>query len=134
MSELFEGRELANMDAHGLKPPPAHEIEDRPGPVGVTVLALRGELDMAAAGALRGRMEEAAVGRALLLDLSGVVFIDSSILKELIRARNEFGARGLRVVLAGVRPPVRRVFDITRTYELFETAPDAATALTRLGG
>jgi anti-anti-sigma factor len=133
MSELFEGHEVANVDAQGIKPPPAHAIEDRSGSPGVAVLALLGDLDMSAAGALRGRIEEAAAGDALVLDLSAVGFIDSAILKELLRARSELDLRGVRVVLAGVPEPVRRLLDLTRTYELFETAPDAAAALRRLG-
>ena len=40
--------------------------------------------------------------------------------------------RDVRLVLAGVAPPVRRLLDLTRTSELFEDAPDVAAALTRL--
>jgi anti-sigma B factor antagonist len=133
MSELFEGHAVANVDSQGIKPPPAYAIEDRSGSPGVAVLALLGDLDMSATRALRGRIEEAAAGDALVLDLSAVTFIDSAILKELLRARIELDIRGVRVVLAGVPEPVRRLLDLTRTYELFEPAPDAATALRRLG-
>ena len=35
-------------------------------------------------------------------------------------------------VLAAVPSPVRRLLDLTRTSELFEDAPDAATAFKRL--
>jgi anti-sigma B factor antagonist len=133
MSELFEGHEAANVDSQGIKPPPAHAIEDRSGSPGAAVLALLGDLDMSATRALRGRIEEAAAGDSLVIDLSAVTFIDSAILKELLRARIELDVRGVRLVLAGVPEPVRRLLDLTRTYELFETAPDAAAALRRLG-
>ena len=77
-------------------------------------------------------IESAADGRALVIDMSGVTFVDSAALKELLRARTELPARDVRLVLAGVPPPVRRLLDLTRTSELFEDAPDVAAALTRL--
>ena len=54
------------------------------------------------------------------------------MLKELLRARAELAARDVRLVLAGVPAPVRRLLDLTRTSELFEDAPDVETALKRL--
>jgi len=56
------------------------------------------------------------------------------VLTVLRRARAELAARGKRLVLAAVPPPVRRLMDLTRTSELFEDAPDVDTALKRLSG
>ena len=56
------------------------------------------------------------------------------MLKELLRARAELSARDVRLVLAGVPPPVRRLLDLTRTSELFEDAPTRTTAVRRLTG
>lgn len=99
---------------------------------GIAVLALEGELDLAVAPRVRARIEHAADGRALVIDLRGVTFVDSAALKELLRARTELPARDVRLVLAGVPPPVRRLLDLTRTSQLFEEAPDVDAALTRL--
>jgi anti-sigma B factor antagonist len=96
------------------------------------VLALQGELDLSAAPRLRARIEQAATGRALVIDLKRVTFADSAILKELLRARAELAADDVRLVLVGAPKPVRRLLDLTRTAELFEQADDAETALTRL--
>jgi anti-sigma B factor antagonist len=99
---------------------------------GIAVLALEGELDLAVAPRMRARIEHAADGRAVVIDMRGVTFLDSAALKELLRARTELPARDVRLVLVGVPPPVRRLLDLTRTSELFEDAPDVDAALTRL--
>jgi anti-sigma B factor antagonist len=134
MAELDERRESASIDARGIRPPAAHAIADASPAPGVALAVLHGELDIAAAGALRARVDGAIGGRALVLDLADVQFIDSAILKELLRARMKLAPAGVRLVLAGVPRPVRRLMDLTRTLELFETAPDAAEALRRLSG
>ena len=67
-----------------------------------------------------------------MLDLSRTSFIDSAVLKELLRARAELAERDIRLVLAGVPPPVRRLLDLTRTSELFEDAADVDEAVRRL--
>lgn len=107
-------------------------IAERPGAAGIAVLRLEGELDLSAASRLRSRIEEAATGRALVIDLERVTFVDSAILKELLRARAELGERGVRLVLASAPMPVRRLLDLTRTAELFEQADDVEAALMRL--
>jgi anti-anti-sigma factor len=99
----------------------------------VQVVVLSGELDLAAAPRLRARFDETTSGQALVLDFEHVTFIDSAVLKELLRARAELAERDIRLVLAGVGAPVRRLLDLTRTSELFDDAPDAETALKRLG-
>ena len=127
-------REQASIDARGIRPPAAYSIAERDaaGPIGL--VALRGELDLAAAPTLRARVDAAPAGQPLVLDLTEVTFIDSAVLKELLRARAELSARDGRLVLAGVPPAVRRLLDLTRTSELFDDAPDAEAALTRLRG
>ena len=69
-----------------------------------------------------------------MIDLTRTTFADSAVLKELLRARAELADRDVRLILVGVPIPVRRLMDLTRTYELFEDAPDVDTALRRLSG
>jgi anti-anti-sigma factor len=133
MRDANDGGVSASVDADGIKPPPAFSItagEDRDG---VAVVALEGEMDLAAAEALRG-VVDGADGRGLVLDLEAVTFVDSAVLKELLRARAELSARGVRLILASPPRPVRRLLELTRTSELFETADDAAEARRRLAG
>jgi anti-sigma B factor antagonist len=123
-------RETAGIDEPGLRPAAAYSIRDAAAD-GATVLVLEGELDLAATPILRARLDEATSG-ALVLDFRRATFIDSAVLKELLRARSELAARDVRLVLAGVPPPIRRLLDLTRTSELFEHAPDVETALKQL--
>jgi anti-anti-sigma factor len=116
----------AGIDERGLRAAAAYTIRD----AGEHVLRLEGELDLASAPELRKRFDEA--DGPLVLDFARVTFIDSAVLKELLRARMELAERGVRLVLAGVPAPVRRLLDLTRTSELFENAPDVDAALTRL--
>ena len=114
-----------------MRSPGPYSIVEGGSTAAVRVVVLSGELDLAAAPRLRALVDETA-GRALVLDLSNATFIDSAVLKELLRARAELADRDVRLVLAGVSPPVRRLLDLTRTSELFEDAPDAAAAVKRL--
>jgi anti-sigma B factor antagonist len=123
-------REAASIDERGVRPPAAYTI--RPG-ADPAVIVLEGELDIAAAPELRRAVDEFA-GTGLVLDFHRTTFIDSAVLKELLRARAELAGRGVALVLAGVPTPVRRLMDLTRTSELFEHTDDADTALTRLSG
>jgi anti-sigma B factor antagonist len=119
------------IDAQGIRPPAAYAIEDGRATGAAAVLVLRGELDMAAAAELRARLDAPTVVLALVVDLTGVTFIDSAVLKELLRAREQLAGRGVRLVLAGASHPVQRLLDLTHTSGLFEHAPDAAGALAR---
>jgi anti-sigma B factor antagonist len=111
--------------------PAPYSIVEADAPPGVSVIVLSGELDLAAAPVLGVRLDEAASGRALVIDLTETTFIDSAVLKELLRVRAELAARDVRLVLAGIAPPVRRLLDLTGTSELFDDAPDVAQALAR---
>ena len=132
MEDRDEGRQPARVDARAIRPPAAYSITAGEGAAGVSVIVLRGELDMAAAPTLRQRVDEAVSGRALVIDLEETTFIDSAVLRELLRARAELAAHDVRLVLAAVSPQVRRLLDLTRTAELFDVAPDAATAVRQL--
>jgi anti-anti-sigma factor len=131
VEDLHE-RRAPTLDAYGIRPPPAYAIEVGSTAGGVAVLVLRGELDMVAAPTLRARLELPADTPALVVDLSEATFVDSAVLKEMLRARGEFAQRGVGLVLAAVSPPVQRLLDLTRTSGLFEQAPDVDTAVRRL--
>jgi anti-anti-sigma factor len=129
-----EPQQPATVDVRGITPPAAYSIAEGEAPAGVSVLVLRGELDLAAAPLLGGRVDQVAPGHALVIDLAETTFIDSAVLRELLRARAEMAARDGRLVLAAVPAQVRRLLDLTHTSELFEQAPDADGAIRRLSG
>jgi anti-sigma B factor antagonist len=127
---MSEGHRLheAHIDG-GVEPAGAFTIEQRPAPEGVSLVELSGELDIAATSALRSCVDEAVGRRGLVLDLSGATFVDSSMLKELLRANAELDRYETRLVLAGITPAVLRVLELTRTTELFTLADDRGAAL-----
>jgi anti-anti-sigma factor len=99
------------------------------------MLALEGEFDMAAAEDVRARLTALAEAHPaqIVLDLAGVAFMDSSTLRELLRAELALRAHGGQLVLAAPTPPVARLLSLTRATELLtvvnsvpQALPDAA--------
>lgn len=127
---MSEGHRLHETHIEGgVEPADAFSVDARPAAEGVELVELAGELDIAATSTVRARVDDAAGRRALVLDLSGATFLDSSMLKELLRANVELERHETRLVLAGVPPAVRRVLDLTRTAGLFTLADDRQAAL-----
>jgi anti-sigma B factor antagonist len=124
-------REPIRIDEHGIRPPRAFSISDE-AVEGAVVIALEGELDLAAAEPLRNHVDST-TGSALVLDLRLVTFVDSSALRELLRAHAALRDAGGELVLAGVGPAVARLFELTRTTGMLSLAPSVDEALRRLG-
>lgn len=104
------------------------QIEKRGG---VTVIRPgEARLDALGAVAFKDRMKAAVEGAAgrVVLDLSGVGFIDSSGLGAVVAARR-FLREGQALDLAGLTAPVARVFRLTRMDMLFAIHPEVADAL-----
>jgi len=81
---------------------------------GAVTLVLSGELDMASAGTLRACLETLDQGaRRVVLDLSGVTFIDSSGLGLLARTRERFGPELRELTLRAPSKAVRAVLAIS---------------------
>jgi anti-anti-sigma factor len=84
-------------------------------------VALRGEIDLAATDELRRRFEAVVTpGRHLVVDLSGVSFMDSSGIEALCVARRRALREGGSVSLRGPNPVVLRTLEITGVDALFE--------------
>ena len=128
---MNKGHRLHEAQIEGARVDPAgvFAVEARPAPDSVLLLELSGELDIAATSVLRSHVDESAGRRGVVLDLSGATFVDSSMLKELLRASAELARYETQLVLAGITPAVRRVLDLTRTADLFTLAEDRDAAL-----
>ena len=77
-------------------------------------IALIGELDHHAVREIGGRLDraiEAALPLRLVLDWSGVTFMDSSGIAVVMRVRQRVRDLGGAVTLRGVRPQARKVLD-----------------------
>jgi anti-sigma B factor antagonist len=94
---------------------------------GTAVIELRGELDLAGANALEQELAtpEADVARAIVLDLRGVHFMDSSGLRVIAVTLQDAQERGRRLALVPGAAQVMRVFDITRMRERLDFVEDA---------
>jgi anti-anti-sigma factor len=84
---------------------------------GVAVVSPRGELDVAGTPALEDAL--AAVADApdlsgVVVDLSGLEFMDSSGLRAVVLADRRLRDQGLRFALVRGGEPVHRVFELTR--------------------
>jgi len=81
-----------------------------------SAITVRGELDLACADALRTTIREVrrAGTRYLRIDLSGVTFLDATILGVLVEAHRDFLDRRGTLVLAGVAGRVARLLSLTR--------------------
>ena len=102
------------------------ESEERDG---VVHIGLRGELDLSSAGKLQEELKrvEAGAPPVLVLDLSKLVFLDSTGLRCLVTADERARAQGRRVVIVRGPDPVQRVFSITRLEERLEMVDDASS-------
>jgi anti-sigma B factor antagonist len=88
------------------------------------VIALAGELDLAGAAALEHELG-ALDAPALVVDLRGLEFMDSSGLRAIVVSAQRAQDAGRRFALIPGAAQVMRVFDITRMRERFEFVAEA---------
>jgi anti-sigma B factor antagonist len=113
------------------------EVDDH-----TTVIAVEGEIHVSTAPEFSGVLNAAIEsGRtALVLDLSGVMFIDSTGLSVLLNALRRLTRTGGAMALVCSNPTVLRLFEITRLdstfaiYAELEPAIVAVQAATGAGG
>jgi anti-anti-sigma factor len=101
---------------------------------GALVVALRGELDLAAVEALREAMGAVADTAGVILDLERVTFVDSSGLRELLTAEAACQETGIPLVIAAPPPQLLRLLDLTGTRHVLRLVDERAAALRMLGG
>jgi len=104
------------------------DLKDAPG------VAVKGEVDIADADALEDALQKAIIRSvgAFVIDLSELEFIDSSGLHVLHRARDLLGREDRQLAIVCPYGPVRRVFELSGSSELFAlfaSRDEAAAAL-----
>ncbi len=89
---------------------------------GQVVLVLHGELDPHTAPVLRDRIDETVAPdtTTLVLEVSGLRFIDSSGLRVIIGAHKEMAGRDGRLILRAPTDTTRRLLDITGLVDHIE--------------
>jgi len=64
-----------------------------------------------------------------VVDISRCEFIDSTFLGVLVNALKSAAKTGGDLKLVGFKPAVHSMFELTRLYRVFETFPDAQSAI-----
>jgi anti-sigma B factor antagonist len=98
---------------------------------GVTVVAPRGDIDMATVDEVK-RTLAGLMSRGqprLLIDLSGVGYIDSSGMGALVSAMKQARAAGGDLKLCGLQDEVRSIFEVTRLIRAMSIHPTRQEAI-----
>jgi anti-sigma B factor antagonist len=103
------------------------------------VISVRGEIHVSTASQFSERLNAAIEGgkTAVVLDLGGVEFIDSTGLSVLLNALRRVTRRDGRLALVCSNPTVLRLFEITRldsTFDIFGERPAALAHVHAAGG
>ncbi|HEX3289819.1 MAG TPA: STAS domain-containing protein [Gaiella sp.] len=104
------------------------------------VVTLRGELDAHDAPRLRELFSavvtelDGASGPRLVLDLTGVAFLDSTALGTIVGAVRRVREIGGELAIVLPETPARRIFEITGLDEVLDVHPSRAAALAPAAG
>jgi anti-sigma B factor antagonist len=103
------------------------KTEDR----GASILQIEGEIDLHASPTLRAELHQLAEAETplVLIDFSGVQYIDSSGLATLIEYVRDCKPYGGKIALFALQPKVKMVFELVRLNELFTLADSKESAL-----
>ncbi len=115
---------------------PHFDLQEETAASGTHVISVRGEIHVSTAPQFSQRLQEAIDNgnRAIVLDLSAVVFIDSTGLSVLLNGLRSVGQRRGRLALVCTNPTVLRLFQITNldsTFDIFDDRPKAIAHVTR---
>lgn len=94
-----------------------HEITVRNG---ANIVAFTGEIDLESSPAAREiLLKSFEFNRNVIVDLSGVTYIDSSGVASLVEALQAAKKNGSRFALAAASEPTRRVLELARLDKVF---------------
>jgi anti-sigma B factor antagonist len=98
------------------------------------ILAIQGEVDLANAPDLRHRLRDLLEnrGRSVVVDLSGVDYMDSSGIAVLIEGMRWAQRTRVQLVLAAPSQQVRMVMELAKLNAFFVTEPSVEQAIERL--
>ena len=99
---------------------------------GILIVAPQGRVDSNSAGAFETSVLGHATEARLLIDLSGIEYISSAGLRVFLMLARKVKEAGGRLVLCGMGPSVRQVFDLAGFTALFAVEPTVAQAEARL--
>lgn len=102
---------------------------------GVEIVTLDGEFDLSYTPQIGYRMADilGTCDHDVVIDLRGVCFLDSKMVRTLINAFRQAGQRGCRLVVVRPNPMVWRVFEVGGLSEVFPSFDHLREALAHLG-
>src|SRR5215208_316824 len=83
-----------------------------------SVISVRGEVDL-----------DADPNGAVVLDMGGVAFMDSTALSALVRAKDTLQQQGISLRLASPSKAVERIFSVTGFRDYFDIFPSRQAAI-----
>jgi anti-sigma B factor antagonist len=97
------------------------------------VLAPSGDIDLTGSPSLRVELRKAAGEKPirLVIDLSGVGYMDSSGVATLVEAMQMTRKSNTKLVLCGMQARVRSIFEIARLDSVFTIVPTMDAALAK---
>jgi anti-sigma B factor antagonist len=103
-------------------------------PAGVEVVTLDGEFDISHTPQIGYRMSDILGGCEgdIVIDLRGVSFLDSKMVRTLVHAFRQADVRECELVLVRPNPMVWRVFEVGGLSEMFPSFHDLRDALSHL--
>ena len=100
------------------------------------LMLLKGDVDMNTSPDVRANLGQLfgqkGAARAVLINLAGVRYMDSSGIATLVEAMQNCMKQGMRLRLVEPSPTVQDVFEMARLSSIFEIFPSAADALAGL--
>ncbi|MBV5326029.1 MAG: STAS domain-containing protein [Chlorobium sp.] len=99
----------------------------------ITVVALQGTLDSSSSVQLHNYTSPSVTEDPIVIDLSNLDFLDSSGLGALVEIARKKREKGSDVKLACMNEKVRKVFEITQAYRLFDIYDDVEAASVNAG-
>ncbi len=108
-----------------------HEIREEQG---ATVVAFKGDVDLQSSPEARKALLEAvARGSGVLVDLSGVDYIDSSGVASLVESYQKARKQNQSYVLVSVSEGARRVLELARLDKVFTLCDTITDGLEEIG-
>src|SRR3954454_4142939 len=113
---------------------PQFQLTEEQPDDGIRLITVTGEIHVTTAPDFSARLSEAiaAGSRGVVIDLSGVVFIDSTGLSVLLNGLRRVTRAQGRMALVISNPTVLRLFEVTRLDSTFDIQPSREAALARV--
>jgi anti-sigma B factor antagonist len=97
-----------------------------------SVIAVRGEVDLHTAPKVQYAIERGSEGvKAVVVDMSGIAFMDSTALSTLMRAKEFLEKKGVSLRLTTPSGAVERIFAVTGFEDYFDIYPSREAAIPR---